>query len=372
MKHFVVMILVLIYHSVLGQNFFNETQIRPVIGTRNYTEGLVGLRSAGPIRINGSVLLGVDVSNKKIPLVLSFHRDWHIDYLPYNEWNAQLGNSIRQTWIENHFFLSYKMKNKISIGLGFYHMKHENIGHHLQSSALRDYKGILISVSKKIDWLNVELRNKISTEPRFGLLLDRDLYSVALTYSFNNWSEEENIKEENNSRFSLNCLLGTRFFSTENLQKLPTEDFDKLGISPTVGIELLDQRSNFSFNIEKDIWISLNGGSPFRELKGHMNSTFIGFKYHLALKNGHHIRTGIGYSMIRDFEKMGLLVTPSPYNLEGLSIYQVKGIGITASYELFKNTDIELKHTLPIRSLDEPLFNPTRFSAGIIYRAHPK
>lgn len=80
------------------------------------------------------------------------------------------------------------------------------------------------------------------------------------------------------------------------------------------------------------------------------------------------MRVGLGYSLIRDLDKRAQLVVNSPYELKGLFNYQTKGIGATISYEFMKNGDLELKHTFPMRSLGESLFNPIRFSGGITYR----
>lgn len=371
MKHFYFVFFLLLCHTVSGQNLFKNTRIRPVIGNRNYTDGLVGLRPASSPYIIGSLLIGADISFCHLPVGISIHRDWSIDY--FDVFSMQeLGISLKQTWIENHLLFKYQIKKDNAIGIGYYHMKRENLVHHTLGRSNRDYKGILLSFSQKLDWLSIELRNKISLTPSFGFLVDNALYSLAFTYTIHAPTNEKDENHKAKSKIAVNGLLGTRFFSTKGMTIIPNEDFDKTGISPTIGIEILDRKSNFSLNLEKDIWISLNGGSPYREVKGYLNSTFIGIKYHLALKNERHIRIGLGYSMIRDLDKTRYLVIPSPYNTDGLVNYQVKGIGVTASYELFKNTDIELKHTFPIRSLNEPLFNPTRFSAGIIYRAHPK
>ncbi|HRD81873.1 MAG TPA: hypothetical protein PLL53_14010 [Saprospiraceae bacterium] len=367
--YFVIPMMVFCNH-ISGQSFLKSTQIRPVIGARNHTDGWVGFRTSGPRYVISSVLLGVDISLDSLPISMAFHRDWSNEYFDVFTMR-ELGISQKQTWIENHLLFKYRMKKKNAIGIGYYHMKRENIAHHTFNSN-RDNKGLLLSYSQKLDWLSIELRNKISLQPIFGFIVDDVLYSIVMTYTIHDPTNEKDENHKAKSKIAVNGLLGTRFFSTKGMTIIPNEDFDKIGISPTIGIEILDRKSNFSLNLEKDIWISLNGGSPFREVKGYLNSTFIGIKYHLALKNERHIRMGLGYSMIRDLDKTRYLVIPSPYNTDGLVNYQVKGIGVTASYELFKNTDIELKHTFPIRSLNEPLFNPTRFSAGIIYRAHPK
>jgi hypothetical protein len=171
-----------------------------------------------------------------------------------------------------------------------------------------------------------------------------------------------------NKTLAINGLTGARFFPTGNIELLTGEDFTPIGIAPLVGIELLHKKSGISLNLERDWWLALNGGSFRRDVKGYINSAFIGLGYHKLLQNDRHIRFRVGGSFIIDYDKLVDISLSTP-NKDKLGNYQVKGIGAMVSYELLPDTDIEIKHTFPW--LGDKLFNPTRFSLGLIYRYNP-
>lgn len=80
------------------------------------------------------------------------------------------------------------------------------------------------------------------------------------------------------------------------------------------------------------------------------------------------MRFKLGWAAIVDYDKGGKLRQDTP-NVNKLTTYQVKGVGAAISYELFPNTDIEIRHTFPV--LGDRLFNPLRTSLGLIYRYNP-
>lgn len=374
MKFFKILLaffLLFIINQLLGQNFFKDLRIYPVIGIRSHTNGLPNLRPGGKPLLITAPLIGFEISAENSPISLSIQKDWNVEYVPHTDLSQTLGYSINQYWRENNFLLNYEFSQDYRVGAGYYFMRRENsLNQDLGNSVVRDYQGLLLSVSKRLDWLMIELRTKVTLKPSFGALGSAQ-HSLVFSYHFKKEREVETTESKFDKHFQLNAVLGTRFFPISGVKVLRNEKFGAVGIAPTLGIELLYKKYNLSFNIEKDVWLSLNGGSSRREIKGHIASTLIGVKYHPILKNERHIRIGVGYSLIRDLDKMALITDPSPYNLKGLEIYQVKGIGASLSYELFSNADVELKHTFPIRSLDEKLLNPIRFSAGIIYRINP-
>jgi len=363
--------LLLILNQSIGQGFFKNLKIHPVIGVRNHTNGLPNIRPGGPSILITAPVLGVDITSKNSPIFFSIQKDWNMEFVPHTDLSQTLGYSIGQYWTENNFLLRYQFNQNYGVGLGYYFMHRENDGNHsFGDRVVRTWQGLLLSISKQINWLTIEARTKVTLKPNFGALGEAQ-HSLVFAYRFGQEGDEAETESKFNQHFQLNAVLGTRFFPISGVKVLKNEKFGAIGIAPTIGIELLYKKYNLSFNIEKDVWLSVNGGSARREVKGYIASTLIGLKYHALLKNERHIRVGLGYSLIRDLDKMALLTDPSPYNQKGLSIYQVKGIGASVSYELFSNADVELKHTFPIRSLDEKLFNPIRFSAGVLYRINP-
>ncbi|HMQ45881.1 MAG TPA: hypothetical protein PKA00_02985 [Saprospiraceae bacterium] len=339
--------------------------IKPIVGFRMYTNGLPGLRPAGSPKLYTAPLIGFDLRLVNSPFSLTFQRDVNITFLSY-ALSEYAPYRIGLKWEESHWMLGYNLPKDYRISLGYYLMRLDNaLVYEFGSFVVQDYQGIEVGIAKQFDWLNVELRTKVSFDPIFGAIFGWEMYSLIVSYRFERLQHEESALAKH---FQLNAVVGTRFFPIKGVAVFANEEFGKIGIAPSIGIELLHKRSGFSLNVEKDIWISLNGGSSFREVKGQINSSLIGIKYHAQLKNQKHIRVGVGYSLIRDLDKIALLKIDAPFPVNKFANYQVKGIGVSLSYELIKKTDIEFKHTFPILSINEPLFNPIRFSGGILYR----
>jgi hypothetical protein len=370
MNKSIIVVLLLLFSSFLLNSINcqdHSLTIRPVIGIRGHSNGLpIGLAPGGKPLLITAPMLGFDLSLGQ-RFSFSVQKDWNVTVIPYND-IPLFGHTLNETWTENSFLLRYGFLKKYATSIGYYFMRKEgSLNHDLGSSVSRDFKGLLLSVSKQYDWLNIELRTKINLSPYFDALIGAALYSVVFSHQIGKTPKETN---SFNDKFQLNALLGMRFFPIKGVYTIQNEEFGKIGIAPTFGLELLHRKHNLSFNIEKDVWFSFNGGSSKREIKGQIASSLVGFRYHLELKNNRYMRFGLGYSLISDLDKRALVIDGSPYNLKGLYHYQVKGIGASLSYEFMKNGDLELKHTFPIKSLGEPLFNPIRFSGGIIYRLY--
>lgn len=342
----------------------NQLQISPKIGFRLHSNGLYGLRTAGPRRVISAPMLGINFSITNKPYSVSIEKDWNLSFSPYTL--ARSDGNIGQYWTETSVLLRYKLK-RFDVSAGYFYMERENSNNHeLGSFLVRNYQGVLLGIYREFDWLGVELRTKVLLDPDFDAIVGLENYNLVLSYTLKKNKVKTNTKSIFDDKLQLRANVGSRFFPVEGIEILTNETFPRIGISPSIGIELQHMKSGVSFNVEKDFWFSVNGGSSRREIKGYFVSTFIGFRCHLELKNTHHLRTGVGYSLIRDLDKMA-----RPYKA-GFHNYQVKGMGASISYEVIKNTDIELKHTFSIASKDdESLLRPMRFSAGIIYRIRP-
>lgn len=342
----------------------NALELSPLIGFRLHTNGLPGLRTGAPPRLITAPMFGMNISLKDKPFSLSIEKDWNLKLNSYEA--TSLGN-IGQYWTETRALLNYRLKN-FDFNLGYFYMERENSNHfELGDFVVRNYQGLLLGIHKEFDWLGVGLRTRITLDPFFDALVGIENYNLILSYRFgkDNYGRKQTSIFDN--KFQLRVNIGMRFFPVKGIEVLTNETFPRIGISPTLGGELLHVKTGLSFNVEKDIWVSLNGGSPQREVKGYIVSTLIGGKYHVELKNTRYLRLGLGYSLILDLDKMTIK------NTGDFSNYHVKGLGASVSYELIPNTDIELKHTFSIKSIDdESLFSPIRFSGGIIYRIQPK
>lgn len=360
---YVLVVILFFAYSHVGYTQEKKLEISPLIGVRLHTDGLPGLRLGSPPRLITAPMIGVNISSDRTPFYLKVQKDWNLTINAYS--SVDIFGTIGQYWTETNVLLAYRLKY-FDVSIGYFLMERENPGNHIfGDGVVRNYQGLLLGIYKEFDWLGIEFRTKVHLHPFFDAIVGIDNYHLVLSYKFGN-SKKSSIPIFDN-KLALRATIGSRFFPVKGIEVLPNETFPKFGISPTLGVELLHVKTGLSFNAEKDIWISLNGGSEQRDIKGYIISTLIGFKYHVGLKNNRHLRMGIGYSLIRDLDKK------SDVHKNGFLNYQVKGVGTSFSYEIIKNIDIELKHTFSIKSIDdESLFSPIRFSGGIIYRIQPK
>src|SRR5690606_19669546 len=193
-------------------------------------------------------------------------------------------------------------------------------------------------------WLDIELRTRLQYDPDFSALVGGANYSLLFLYRIGK-NKPENLTP---GFLTVNGILGIRAFPL-NIKLLPGEEFNMgVGFAPALGLEFLINNINTSLNFEKDWWLYFNGGSPERDLRGLIYNTFIGIKYHYKLRNEHHLRFGLGGSWIEDNENKFENITPNPTPAQQkLGNFQVKGLGVSFSYEILRNTDIELKTTIP-------------------------
>ena len=236
---------------------------------------------------------------------------------------------------------------------------------------LGEFWGLLYSYHRSLNGVDIGFSTRTNLYiagniPDFSALGLQD-HNIHLTYRLSQ-KERERRQEAGVYRdaWEVSGLAGMRVFRVTGHRVFPGEKFSPIGLSAALGLEFLWKKHNLSFNLERDAWISFNAGSPVREVKGYISSTLFGLKWHHAFRNERTLRLGLGYSLIRDIEKQALLTVEDHNGALGRD--QVKGLGASAAYEVFPKTDLELKHTFPIKSLDEPLFNPLRFSIGIVRR----
>ncbi|MCY7330328.1 MAG: hypothetical protein LH618_17385 [Saprospiraceae bacterium] len=102
-------------------------------------------------------------------------------------------------------------------------------------------------------------------------------------------------------------------------------------------LELSVKKINTSLNLERDMWVSANGGSFQRELKGLVVNSIVGVRYHWKLKNEKRLRFGLYH-----------------YNIRAISA------------SVAKRWDVEIRHIKPYRG--ETGYNAQRTSVGIIHR----
>ncbi len=353
---------------VWGQADSNRIRLSVQIGTRLHDDGHEVVRATSSGRIVSAPIFGLMLTMPRIPLRFGWQTDFSMRLVPHviNP-SAELPVTIGETRIEHQFQMYYDFKH-FFVGVGGYWKRREAVLHYLFPGFLEwKHKGVQLSVGVPLNWIDIELRTKIRLDPTFASIVGASHYSLLFLYNVDKIRKTK----FRNEKIIVNGLIGARFFLTNNIRLLTGEDLTPIGIAPLLGLEFLHRKTGLSLNLERDWWIAVNGGGLSRELKGYINSSFIGLGYHYQLRNNRFLRFKIGGSFISDFD----FITWNSQNLDSdkarkLANYQVKGIGTMVSYEIQPGTDIELKHTFPLIG-DVSFFNVTRLSVGLVYRYNP-
>lgn len=355
-------------NNAIGQANEPRVVMKPIIGFRLHNDGGEEGSPAGHRKILTSPVLGLEFAYTRLPVIIGYQRDMALvlwNYVPgYDEaW------SINNTWEEDQLQFYWVFIN-FSLGLGHYWKKRESFNHHDAPDAfILQRRGIQLSFAYPTKWLDIELRTKIQYSPGFAAL-GNSMHSILLLYRIGK-KNNRGKRNENSDILTVNGIIGARLFRPD-IELIPGEEFNKpFGIAPGLGVEFLIEKINLSLNLEKDWWLYLNGGSPHRDIRGLINNSFIGIKYHHKLKNDRHIRLGLGGSWIEDNDNKikNTTLNPTPEQ-QKLGNFQVKGIGVSLSYEVFPNTDIEAKTTIPTIG-EKPFDSWSRTSLGIFYRFNP-
>jgi hypothetical protein len=349
----------------LAFNLYSQkVMLSPHIGLRNHFEGPLWIDRGGiSERIMNSPVFGFELDLTNLPVSITVEKDFNFVFT--SQTNNRLWPQLVERYDQTSIFLEYNLNEKYSIILGYYSMLQENLLNFGFQNKSTNYQGIITGFNYNYKWLDIAFQAKLNIYPSLEVLADKSLYSVAFRHRIFQNEEEDNI----DNALKLKPLVGLRFFPIVDQTTFPAERFPPLGIAPTLGLELFYEKINMSLILSKDIWVSLNAGSSIRDIKGLIVSKFIGVSYSIQFNNDNFLKLGIGYSYIRDLNnRMALEGIPAsdPRKLE-FTNYQVKGVGALISYKIFTSYLIEVKHTFPVSSLDEPFFNPSRLSVGVIY-----
>ena len=363
MRHILVLCL-LSTTPLFGQADSNRVKLCVQVGYRIHDDTQELGRLLGGRRILSSPTFGLMLVMPKIPLRLGWQTDFNIlPEVPVQHPSNYATWSIAETWLEHQIQAYYDFK-KLFVGVGGYWKRREGSLNH-QGPGYFEWKhsGAQLSIGMPMNWMDIEFRTKIRIEPQFAAL-GTSQHSLLLLYNI----DKKRKAKVRNDKLTVNGLVGARFFSTHNVELLVGEDLTPIGIAPLVGLEILHKKTGLSVNLERDWWLAANGGSFRRDVKGYINSAFIGLGYHRLLKNDRFLRLRLGGSFIIDYDIAADIGVNTP-NKNKLGNYQVKGVGAMVSYEILPDTDIEMKHTFTI--LGDKLFSLTRFSVGLIYRYNP-
>lgn len=366
MRSFLFILFFFLSCTLIAQEKERKFIIHPILGVRIHNDQQEEISSAKPPQYLTTSVFGLEIKNKKYPLSISFQKDYNQFFRSY------IGQELYEPWIFNEIWEEdqiqiYWYLKHISLGLGHYWKRRSNeLAHWVPGAFVTKRQGIQVSVTYPTQWLDIELRTKLQYTPGFAGLVGLNNYSLLFLYRIG----AKRTATSELKFLTVNGIIGARSF-LHNIDLIPGEEFNKsIGIAPALGIELLFNPIHLSLNLEKDWWLSFNAGSPYRDLRGRIYNSSIGIKYHHLLKNGRHLRFGLGRSWIEDSEIILENLSASPDYLNELGNFEVKGIGVTFSYEILPHTDLEVKTLLP--TIGEKIFeNRSRTSLGIFYRFNP-
>jgi hypothetical protein len=367
-KNIFLLIFLCHFSSICAQEI--GLSIKPILGAKMHMGGLPTIQTAGIQKVLTAPSLGIELSHAKVPIDLLLRYNFTYGLVAYSEEiEALFGQSdILEKRTQFDCLLQYSFRDKNYIRIGVFNMFREIDIDYFVPGGPKNYRGLLFGYARDFDWLNIEIASKVDIDPSFAALVGLVQYSLSFSYRLGNQSKS---LSKFNRKFSLRGLLGARLFPLINLRVLENESPQKVGVAPVVGIELMHRKSHLSLNMDKDFYIGFNGGSPVREIPNYISTFSLGVKYHHLLKSSKHLRYGLCWSLVEDLDKAGLSSNASPELFalsEKLVNYGMKGIGVNFSYEILKNCDIEIRHTFPVVSFDESLFNPLRSAIGVIYR----
>lgn len=339
--------------------------ITPILGVRLHDNALpTGTRIARPRMLLHSPMVGFEL-NFFGSLHIGLQKDWQISPEHFSASSLDKVYSLGQIVDVTSVYFRYQgSKWRYGLAGGWYSYRLENIIiHEFGREAFEaSYGGVFLGLSRRFQWLDIMLRAKANLLPEgsFSALVGLESYDLVLSHRLGRGALDKGAN--NSGPFRLNLTAGARLLPTWGMEALPNERFAAVGAAPTIGLELLHKKSGLSLNVDKDVWISFNGGSFYRDIKGHIATTSIGVRHHVSLA-GRAFRYGLGYSMVRDLAKRQILNPPL-----NLLNYQMRGLSVSGSYGVAGSLDIEARHIIPLYSFNEPLFNPSRFSLGLIYR----
>jgi hypothetical protein len=334
--------------------------VYPYSGIKLQPEGSSSVKIAGPSRIYSTPFLGIGLELRPLGVGIAYQKESNLTFAGYEN---SVPWSIHELFEEDeiHLFCKHRI---FTIGLGHYWSRVENINHHENPGAyVSRAKGIQLLFATRLAWIDVEFRSKVQYSPDFSAVLSPNnsiCFKASLT----------KVDSSHQNKLIINGLIGSRIFINDS-EVLPGEDFNTtISLAPLLGLEVMFNPIKTSLNLEKDWWITLNGGSPNRDVKTYVASVLIGLRHHFQLKNSKHLRVGLGASYIEDLEIKRNSSSIPVQDRDKVKNWQVKGLGISLSYELFNNCDLELKTTLPF--IGEEIFERiSRTSVGIIYRHNP-
>ncbi len=316
--------------------------------------------------INTSPLYGFELKKLNSNYAVSFMQCYK--YLNYVSQHPSIGQTFRQNKI--NFYYTSKKKPSRKWGIGHIWETHENGINHFLNYPTPLERGLLFNFSYRCNYLDIEVSKYARYYPRPSFLDPYDI-AINLIYRIN---KQTNVKSNDIKKIKLNTLLGFKIFPTFDMTTIGGERTTLVGNAIHLGFEFLHKPSRVSFNLERDWWLGINGGSRIRDIRGYLRNSILGFRYHFKPKENklNAPKIGIGYAFVTDSE---LLTQARLDLLDGKTdkwsryFHNVKGIAISYAHPIGNKIDVEVRNIFA--TVGDKVFHNRRLSIGITYRFNP-
>jgi len=362
------LIIILILSST---KLFCQFGINPIIVNRIHSDELpfIGTEYVSWVHAIGG---GLEVYKERFPFSFSFTKDYYYSLENFNPITQVRADDIDERWEESFYMLYYRF-NKSYVGAGFFQMTREASLNLRSNFFAREFSGVILSYTQSLKWLDIEYKSKINLSDGFAAILGTNSHSISFNFRISNY--ERNLRNASLSKFEkkydLLINLGARLFNASDIEVLPYEKEYGFSFKPAIGIEFINLKSNFGLFVEKDIWMSFNAGSNFREIKDQIIGNSFGIRYRIESKKINTLSLSLGLNFIRDSEVKRSLHGEKVSLHKKFVVNQARGILLGINYQIFKNTDLEVRHTIPYISRTGKIFEAKYFSIGLNYRLDP-
>jgi len=254
-------------------------------------------------------------------------------------------------------------------GIANYNSLHEDVVNYIFPNVNFVKSQIAFSYAIKLGRAEFEVVKLIQYKKLFAVF-DIDLQYVNIKYRlFDAKNVSVSKLPKKGTKTSLAFKIGLRGFPVKN-DYLSGEDKKRLGASFQTGLEWKFKKINTSLFADRDWWVRLNGGSPYRDVNGYVVNSVLGIKYSIPKLNDAFV--SIGYNWTTDYNTIYQIwdeVYSGNRKRVDLYFYNVKGIALGLGIPVFEKFDLDLRGILPIRG--EKIGNPMRFSLGLVYKINP-
>lgn len=370
MKKLILNLLCMTLFVSLSAQKSNGFKLQGIIGTKLHT-GVYDApspRQAWPLK--SSLLLGFELSHKRWPAFsLTYLNDrtyWF--YNPIKTYPIQNYTSTLLGSIHGNYVGAYYRRKIFKYGIGHYWSLVENPVNYTFSNINYTNRDIALTFSLNAGRMEFEVVKlfRYFWVPGVKRI---DMQYINLKYRlFEKKQSGDQVGSMKNSWIKPLFKIGARSFVVRNTH-IPGEGKDILGASFLAGVEFRYKKIPLSLFAERDWWVRLNGGSPYREVKGYVVNSVLGLKY--SLPKWRNTFVAVGYDWTTDHNTIYQTWEKIAKGEEkiDLYIYNVKGIAVGIGIPVFKKFDLDFRSILALRG--EKIGNPMRYSLGIAYKIYP-